>query len=126
VTASGDCDDNDPKVHPNQTTYFLVARDGGSFDYNCNGSIEMDPTVDCSDSLACGSCTLSACAGNAGFDGGIPACGGSGSFCFCAYDDLDAGTCSALVGTAPACTGNCPGGHSEYQAQCTPMAMGCH
>jgi hypothetical protein len=32
----GDCDDNDPRVFPNQKSFFSTPRKNGSFDYNCD------------------------------------------------------------------------------------------
>lgn len=40
-----DCDDSDEFVRPNQTAYFDKASKGGTFDYNCNNSIELDPAL---------------------------------------------------------------------------------
>ncbi len=37
--ATPDCDDGDERAFPGQTDYFDLARDDGSFDFDCNGSV---------------------------------------------------------------------------------------
>ena len=49
-----DCDDADADVHPGQTAYFTQPREGGSFDYDCNWTIDKEhPLVACSGAV-CG------------------------------------------------------------------------
>lgn len=38
VLVNDDCDDTDGDAHPGQGSYFTHQRNGGGFDYNCNGS----------------------------------------------------------------------------------------
>ena len=40
VTNNTDCDDGDARVNPAQTAYFDTANNLGSFDYNCDNSLE--------------------------------------------------------------------------------------
>jgi hypothetical protein len=42
VSNNTDCYDSNADAHPGQTYFFVVNRGDGSFDYNCNGSIEQD------------------------------------------------------------------------------------
>jgi hypothetical protein len=39
-----DCDDANGAVHPDQKTFFSKPRAGGSYDYDCNGKEDPDPT----------------------------------------------------------------------------------
>jgi hypothetical protein len=47
--AAGDCDDDDPRVHPGQAAFFgqpYTRADGStSFDYDCSGSEQGDPSL---------------------------------------------------------------------------------
>ncbi|MDA3864720.1 MAG: hypothetical protein PF689_12735 [Deltaproteobacteria bacterium] len=36
IKKSGDCDDNDSRVHPQQKSYFSIPRKNGSFDFDCD------------------------------------------------------------------------------------------
>jgi hypothetical protein len=146
---SGDCDDNNAMVHPFQNAYFTTALADGGFDYNCDGVSSLDPTYNCADGLAgCNVCSATACTGGPGYDGGTPACGGSGAFCYCAWADVDAGSgtdggasdggadggdagppppdCTAATGTATCGGGACPAGHAAYVEACVTQAIGCH
>jgi hypothetical protein len=38
----GDCDDTDAHVHPRQNNYFTTISNGGTWDYNCNGTVESE------------------------------------------------------------------------------------
>ncbi len=42
VANNTDCDDNNVNVHPGQTAYFAVPRSNGTFDYDCDGTIEKE------------------------------------------------------------------------------------
>jgi hypothetical protein len=44
-TTKADCYDQNAEARPGQTEYFTVHRGDGSFDYNCNGSIEKKNTT---------------------------------------------------------------------------------
>jgi hypothetical protein len=35
-----DCDDNDPRVYPDQTVFFTTATSTGGWDFNCDGFVE--------------------------------------------------------------------------------------
>ena len=41
-TGGNDCDDSEPLARPDQTDYFSVPRNGGGFDYNCDGTDEPE------------------------------------------------------------------------------------
>ena len=73
----GDCDDSDPNVFPNQTAFFDVPSNG-SFDYNCDNTVEQEypDMVNCQ--LVGGTCTGSGWVGTT-----APACGAQGSFATC-------------------------------------------
>jgi hypothetical protein len=68
VDNNTDCDDNNPNVHPGQTTFFATARSNGTFDYDCDGAITKEtsefPGGACKFCGAVGSCssTTAACA----------------------------------------------------------------
>lgn len=55
-----DCDDTDADAHPGQTSYFTNQRNGGGWDYNCNGSDDKRSVSDASgcveDAAAPGTC----------------------------------------------------------------------
>jgi len=44
ATTTPDCYDSNANARPNQTAYFTVHRGDGSFDYNCNGTVEKKNT----------------------------------------------------------------------------------
>jgi hypothetical protein len=74
TSIGGDCNDADVVMNPGQTSYFTVASSLGTFDYNCNSTIEKNfgqPVA---------SCTYngSTCDYVAGFAGSIPNCGEAG------------------------------------------------
>jgi Putative metal-binding motif len=71
TNVGGDCDDADFTVKPGQAAFFNVASAHGSFDYNCDGNVEMNW------SLPVASCTYngSTCDYVYGFKDSIPACG---------------------------------------------------
>ncbi len=75
----GDCYDSGTgaaNAHPGQTTYYTSARGDGSFDYDCNGTQDKDPTYNCTRtySTSCGSTQTP------GYNASVPACGSSASF----------------------------------------------
>ncbi len=66
-----DCYDANANARPNQTSYFTVNRGDGSFDYNCNGSIEYQYGItsdlcECGDSSMTPGYTTNPGCGNAG------------------------------------------------------------
>jgi hypothetical protein len=84
-----DCCDNDALAHPNETLFYTTADNCGSFDYNCDGSIETEYTFD----LTCSGTPALGCKGGSGFIGD-PGCGVSGPYGTCqANGSLT--TCSA-------------------------------
>jgi hypothetical protein len=49
---TGDCDDTDANVYPGQTGWFANISNGGTWDYNCDGSVTKEfPTVS---NMSCG------------------------------------------------------------------------
>jgi len=73
---AGDCNDNDPLVHPGQTAYQTTAS-SGSFDYDCDKTPEPEypNLVNCH--FDGGKCVGS------GWTSQVPACGASGSLVPC-------------------------------------------
>jgi hypothetical protein len=55
VATGGDCCDSDAQAHPGQSNYYTVEDACGSFDWNCNGTIDRSSTVS---SAACGCLNL--------------------------------------------------------------------
>jgi hypothetical protein len=66
TTKPGDCNDDNPDVHPEQTQYFslgYVTTSGGlSFDYDCSGSEQSDPSQ-YGGAPSCGGLSLGNCSG---------------------------------------------------------------
>ncbi|MBI3088753.1 MAG: hypothetical protein HYY99_00615 [Candidatus Colwellbacteria bacterium] len=52
VTNSSDCYDLNASAKPGQTDYSTLNRGDGSYDYDCNGSQDQDPSVSCVTNLA--------------------------------------------------------------------------
>ena len=80
TTCQGDCDDADPKVFPGQTSFFTVQSVGGTFDYNCDGKVELKLAT------AFGGCAglAPSCTGSvAGWTASPPPCGVTASWTFC-------------------------------------------
>lgn len=66
VSNASDCYDNNANARPNQTGWFTSSRGDGSFDYNCNGTVEQTYTrVDssCGADGPQGVCALASCGG---------------------------------------------------------------
>lgn len=66
VSNASDCYDNNANARPGQTAWFTSGRGDGSFDYNCNGSVEQTYTrVDssCGADGPQGVCALAGCGG---------------------------------------------------------------
>jgi hypothetical protein len=74
VTETGDCDDQNPTVYPNQQNYFAAPYNpssGGeaSFDYNCDGEEEMQGA----ERTSTGTCTPAAVGNSCDGTGYLPA-----------------------------------------------------
>ncbi len=90
-----DCHDGNPRVHPNQTDFFLTAYTkiggGTSFDYDCDGKEEQRNTT-------LGKCVKSGadCVHTLGWAGSAPpACGGSDFI----VESCEPGSCKTIVST---------------------------
>ena len=72
ASVAGDCFDYNIDARPGQTAYFTSDRGDGSFDYNCNGSIQKYYSIN-------GSCGWEGvtCDITVGWHGGDPGCGNS-------------------------------------------------
>jgi hypothetical protein len=79
-----DCCDTDNKAHPGQTTYYTTADACGSFDYNCNGTVDPEYPSN----LKCGGTGLTGCTGGSGFIGTDPGCGGSALYGTCVANGI--------------------------------------
>jgi hypothetical protein len=67
--AGNDCDDGDPDAHPGQTGWFTTPRKtAGGFDYDCNGTVELEFT-------SVISCVVALCPTTQGYFGTTPQCG---------------------------------------------------
>jgi hypothetical protein len=68
VSNNTDCYDSNANAHPGQTSFFLVNRGDGSFDYNCNGGIEQyrDSTLRNCFNVADSICTSRGLSGTSG------------------------------------------------------------
>jgi hypothetical protein len=83
---TGDCDDSDANVHPGQTGWFTNISNGGTWDYNCSGSVNKEygtiVTGNCGFFTCQGAPNWGSCGGQSlapGWVGGsIPVCGGTG------------------------------------------------
>lgn len=78
--SGNDCDDNDPLVHPGQTSYFTQpAKNTQKFDYNCDNLAERrwPNEEDCAYDPKTGGCT------GEGWVGIVPQCGVTGFFSQC-------------------------------------------
>src|SRR5205823_11907476 len=76
-----DCDDGNANAHPGQMFYFDTPRDGGSFDYDCDGTEKKDPYWDCLTGYAgTAICSATKYTGQRGFVGASPGCGDAGLF----------------------------------------------
>jgi hypothetical protein len=87
VLQGGDCDDANPLVHPGQTTYFSQPYDRGgspSFDYDCDGKEDADPSATLASQLSCTPIPGSAhCAEDAGYLPATPLRAGVGVDAYC-------------------------------------------
>ncbi len=64
-----DCDDTDKSVYPGETAYYDTPANNGSFDYDCSGTLERDPTLDVT--VSCATLALP-CASTDGYLGATP------------------------------------------------------
>lgn len=78
-----DCCDTDKQAHPGVTAFFTTADHCGSFDYNCDGTMEGQYTVN----LACSGTPALGCQGGSGFTAS-PGCGNPGAFGTCQANGL--------------------------------------
>jgi hypothetical protein len=100
ASVGGDCDDTDANVNPEQTAYFTVPSSLGTFDYNCNGTIEksLDLTI--------ASCTYngSGCDYVPGFKDSAPDCGELGVFSNgCSRNGTICTVTTGIIGTTMSC-----------------------
>lgn len=80
VESGKDCDDDDPLVHPGQTSYFTKpAKNTQKYDYNCNnlGEPQFPNEESCAYDPKTGGCT------GEGWVGIVPQCGKTGFFVTC-------------------------------------------
>lgn len=113
-----DCDDNNANVHPGQTAWFTSATtDTGSWDYNCDGSVEdyysstyQVPAITCnSNTCATGSCVSGSGSQNLGY---VPSCGST-------FQMLS--SCSSVS------TVSCGGSYgASCQASYSTLTQSCH
>jgi len=111
LTGTGDCDDTDSNVHPGQVGYFTNISNGGTWDYNCDGSVTKEypatTTAQCNSSPACSGITFSCnntSIGNPGWGTmngypsmvAVPSCGSTGTYDIggCQQDLEAPGSCS--------------------------------
>jgi hypothetical protein len=76
VAADTDCDDGDTDAHPGQIDWFDEPRDGGGFDYDCDGVDAEVSTAGLADCLDC-------IAPTDGWLGTAPPCGMEGTRLLC-------------------------------------------
>lgn len=90
-----DCCDTDSNAHPTQGMYFTSADNCGSFDYDCDGTLETE--------WGAFACTpgVTGCTPTSGFVGGVPGCGVSEQW---------TGTCKNMITS-------CQPGTTAAQAQ---------
>jgi len=94
VTAAGDCDDDDPDVHPGQTKFFAEPTAGTkTFDYNCDKVEEQAHASPVSCVLSGGKCI------GDGWQSTVPACGEEGKLVTC-YRQSGSQGCGETVATA--------------------------
>ena len=99
VLEGGDCDDREPDAFPGQTEYFFEERETGGFDYNCDGSEDLQvnrvSSGLCEYYGACGR-TASRCRpgnGSVGWRDTLPSCGEEAPFF------VDCQSCVARIGS---------------------------
>ena len=74
----GDCDDTDANVYPGQTKSFTTISNGGTWDYNCDGSVTKEFTVigSATNNGGCGPTSCILPVWTPGWSGGsVPSCG---------------------------------------------------
>lgn len=71
ITCGGDdCDDGDKRVFPGQTEYFDTEANGGGFDFDCDKSVDKDPSI-----IEAYPCTICLSNEKRYLDATSPACG---------------------------------------------------
>jgi hypothetical protein len=89
-----DCCDTDPNAHPGQTMFFTNADACGSYDYNCDGTIETEIST----MITCTGLGVTGCSGGPGFTGD-PACGTSAPYNQCQGSGLGCAAMSTMSAT---------------------------
>jgi hypothetical protein len=121
-----DCDDQNANAKPGQRAFFDVPRDGGSFDYDCNGSETRNPLWDCvSNYTTTAVCQGTPFSGLRGFLTAAPACGAAGVWRTCAsWED---GTCSSITWWYGGCGAGCVSvdGGTSYSIEQANRLMDC-
>ena len=83
--AGDDCDDDNPLVHPGQSSFFPESTGTVGFDYNCDDQSEREFEVQ----LDCAGLALLGCADSSdAFLGALPPCGESGIWGRCRVENL--------------------------------------
>ena len=121
-----DCDDADNRAKPGQMAYFATPRIGkGGYDFNCDMSETRDVALACVTTYVLG-CNQEPILGKPGYTMAVPACGMTGSFCVCAWDDIDDKVCANTSYAPLTCTNSiCAPNHSDYGAACSTVRMSC-
>jgi hypothetical protein len=118
-----DCYDTNANAHPGQAAYFLTNRGDGSYDYNCNGSIELQLTNSLVGSgysatvstIPMIGCTTIMPGGVSGWIGAAPTCGAWGDFRHChSYSDT---SCNFLTSDPYTFGAACTAGGSWFSGE---------
>jgi hypothetical protein len=121
-----DCDDTNADARPGQRNYFTTARDGGSFDYDCDGVESKDPYWDCLTGYSgTASCQSVAYNGQRGFVGSSPGCGDAGTFRTCA--SWENASCNSFMWWYGGCGTGCVtvDGGTSFSVEETARVMDC-
>ncbi len=100
-TGFNDCYDLNRNAKPGQTNYFTVHRGDGSFDYDCDGIITRNPSLNCITRFPASCSNLIAGSYSNGWDS-IPACGQSGNW-YSGYNYGQSTLCGFSGGGAATC-----------------------
>jgi hypothetical protein len=87
-----DCDDSDPRVHPNQTEHFATARNIGGYDFDCDG---VETRANTEQGGQCGFEWFE-CKGT-GWMVTVPDCGATGTYHECAAGFLSCNEAQSVV-----------------------------
>ncbi len=90
VANDDDCDDSDSAARPNQTAYFTRQRNGGGYDFNCDGVSSRQYTTTAPPTCSCACPTGFCCSGQCvGWQSSVPGCGDTGTWretsCTCVW-----------------------------------------